>query len=158
MAKKTIQSTVNQYTDREAAVRKAKGNPNKNVHQKKGNSNYGGYTTGAYLADKVKKKVAEQEHVKLPTWMKVGLGVLLGALIVLLILRLTVLKENLTVSYVSTLLLGLSCAAIFYIRRYKHEKKSGALYKVITVILAVCAVLYTVLGVGGLLTLAGLIQ
>lgn len=158
MGKKSIQSTVNQYADRDAAVRKAKGNPNKNVHAKKSNSNYGGYTAGAYLADKVKKKALEQERVKLPLWMKVGLGVLLGSVVVLLILRLTVLKDNLPVSYASTLLLGLTCAALFYIRRYKHEKKSGSLYKIVTVLLAVCAVLYTVLGVGGFLTYWGLIK
>ena len=37
----------------EEAIRKAKGNPNKNVHHKKKNSNYGGYTAGNYMAQKI---------------------------------------------------------------------------------------------------------
>ena len=57
MAKNSYKANVNQYANQEEAIRKAKGNPNKNIHSKKKNSNYGGYTTGAYMA----KKVAEGE-------------------------------------------------------------------------------------------------
>ena len=45
-----------QYANREEEIRKAKGNPNKNNHSQKKNSNYGGYTgsgAGAYMAQKL---------------------------------------------------------------------------------------------------------
>mgnify|MGYP003183648589 CR=1 FL=1 len=45
MAKNSYKANVNQYANQEEAIRKAKGNPNKNIHSKKKNSNYGGYTT-----------------------------------------------------------------------------------------------------------------
>lgn len=50
MAKNSYKANENQYANQEEAIRKAKGNPNKNIHSKKKNSNYGGYTTGAYMA------------------------------------------------------------------------------------------------------------
>ena len=73
MAKNSYKANVNQYANQEEAIRKAKGNPNKNIHSKKKNSNYGGYTTGAYMAQKVAEKVNQQEKVKLPTWLNVTL-------------------------------------------------------------------------------------
>ena len=45
MAKNKVYSQINQYANREEEIRKAKGNPNKNNHAKKKNSNYGGYST-----------------------------------------------------------------------------------------------------------------
>lgn len=42
MAKNSYKANVNQYANQEEAIRKAKGNPNKNIHSKKKNSNYGG--------------------------------------------------------------------------------------------------------------------
>ena len=72
----------------EEAIRKAKGNPNKNVHRKKKNSNYGGYTAGNYMAQKIMDKAAQQERVQLPTWLKIWLGVVFGALLVVLVLGL----------------------------------------------------------------------
>ena len=59
MAKNSYKANVNQYANQEEAIRKAKGNPNKNIHSKKKNSNYGGYTTGAYMAQKVAEKMAQ---------------------------------------------------------------------------------------------------
>lgn len=156
MAKNNYRTTVNQYANREEAVRKAKGNPNKNVHAKKKNSNYGGYTYGHYVADKIGRKVKEQEHVQLPTWMRVALIVDFAVLIVLLVLRLTVLKENMVVAQVTTLMLGVTCAVLFYIRRFKHQQKGG-MYKVIQVLLCIVAVIYIAMGVIGLLTYGGVI-
>ena len=57
MAKNSYKANVNQYANQEEAIRKAKGNPNKNIHSKKKNSNYGGYTTGAYMVTNPKKKI-----------------------------------------------------------------------------------------------------
>lgn len=156
MAKNNYRATVNQYANREEAVRKARGNPNKNVHTKKKNSNYGGYTAGNYVVDKIGQKVKEQEHVQLPTWMKAALIADFAVLLVLLVLRLTVLKENAVVADITTLMLGVTCAALFYIRRFKHQQKT-AMYKVIQVLLCVVAVLYIGMSVISLLTHAGLI-
>ena len=58
MAKNNYKMNVNQYANQEEAIRKAKGNPNKNVHHKKKNSNYGGSAAGAYMAQKVAEKMA----------------------------------------------------------------------------------------------------
>ena len=48
MAKNSqIYSANNPYGNRDEEIRKAKGNPNKNIHAKKKNSNYGGYNGAA---------------------------------------------------------------------------------------------------------------
>ena len=90
MAKNNYKMNVNQYANQEESIRKAKGNPNKNVHHKKKNSNYGGSATGAYMAQKVVEKVNKQERVKLPKWLNITLITLFAAIIITLILRLTV--------------------------------------------------------------------
>ena len=157
MAKNNYRMNVNQYANQEEAKRKAKGNPNKNVHQKKKNSNYGGYTTGNYMAQKIMDKANQQERVKLPTWLKIYLGVVFAALLVVLVLRLTVDADSVLLNSLSSLLLGVACLSLFYIRRYKHTKKDSALYKIITVLLTICGVVYTFMGVMGLLTLTGIL-
>ena len=157
MAKNNYRMNVNQYANQEEAKRKARGNPNKNVHQKKKNSNYGGYTAGNYMAQKIMDKAAQQERVQLPTWLKIWLGVVFGALLVVLVLRLAVYKDSVLLNSLSSLLLGLACLSLFYIRRFKHTKKDSTLYKAITVLLTICGVLYTVMGAVGLLILAGIL-
>ena len=53
MAKNSqIYSANNPYGNRDEEIRKAKGNPNKNIHAKKKNSNYGGYNGAAEKAHK----------------------------------------------------------------------------------------------------------
>ena len=157
MAKNNYRMNVNQYANQEDNIRKAKGNPNKNIHHKKKNSNYGGYTAGSYMAQKIMDKANQQERVKLPTWLKIWLGVLFAAVIVVLILRLTVYKDSILLNSLSSLLLGITCLSLFYIRRFKHTTKDSGLYKAVTVILTLCGVIYTFMGVVGLLTLAGIL-
>ena len=157
MAKNNYRMNVNQYSNQEEAKRKAKGNPNKNIHHKKKNSNYGGYTAGSAMAQKLMDKANQQERVKLPTWLKIWLGVVFAALLVVLVLRLTVDPNNVLLNSLSSLLLGIACLSLFYIRRYKHTKKEGALYKIITVLLTICGVVYTFVGIIGLLTLTGIL-
>ena len=157
MAKNNYRMNVNQYANQEDNIRKAKGNPNKNIHHKKKNSNYGGYTAGSYMAQKIMDKANQQERVKLPTWLKVWLGVLFAAVIVVLILRLTVYKDSILLNSLSSLLLGIACLSLFYIRRFKHTKKESPVYKIITVVLTVCGVIYTFMGAVGLLSLAGIL-
>ncbi len=158
MAKKTVQSTLNAYADKQEEIRKAKGNPNKNIHAKKKNSNYGGtYTAGHYMADKITQKAKNRERVALPKGIKTAIAADVVVLVVLLILRMTVLKDNPALNYATTLLLGLTCGGLFYIRKYYHKDKSG-LYKVLQIILCVFGVLYSVMGIMGLLNLAGLVK
>ena len=155
MAKNNYKMNVNQYANQEEAIRKAKGNPNKNIHSKKKNSNYGGYTTGAYMAHKVAETVGKQERVKLPTWLNVTLGVEFAAVMAVLILRLTAFKESALMTHLSSVLLGVTCGTLFYIRKYKNTKKTGALYSIITIVLVVMCLLYTTFGLLGLLGFFG---
>ena len=157
MAKNKIYSNINPYPDREEEIRKAKGNPNKNNHSKKKNSNYGGYTAGTYMAGKLAEKAKQQERVKLPMWLNITLIALFAAIAVTLILRFTVYKDNLLVNYISSLLLGVTCLALFYTRRFKHTKKTGAMYSIVTVLLTVMGVVYTGMGLLGILTMFGII-
>ena len=156
MSKNSYRPGVNQYANQEEARRKARGNPNKNVHQKKKNSNYAGYA-GNPVTQKIIEKANQQERVKLPTWLNIWLAVLFAAIIVVLILRLAVYKDSILLSSLSSLLLGIACLSLFYIRRFKHTKKDSGLYKAVTVILTLCGVIYTFMGVVGLLTLAGIL-
>ena len=122
MAKNSqIYSANNPYGNRDEEIRKAKGNPNKNIHAKKKNSNYGGYNGAAEKAH----KAAEEKSTlnKLPTWMKVTLIVDIVVIVVLLILRLGVLKNNAPLSYITTLFLGLTCAFLAYMRNYQYKEK-----------------------------------
>ena len=157
MAKNKIYSNINPYPDREEEIRKAKGNPNKNNHSKKKNSNYGGYTAGTYMSGKLAEKAKQQERVKLPMWLNITLIALFAAIAVTLILRFTVYKDNLLVNYISSLLLGVTCLVLFYTRRFKHTKKTGAMYSIVTVLLTVMGVVYTGMGLLGILTMFGII-
>ncbi len=157
MAKNKIYSNINPYPNREEEIRKAKGNPNKNNHSKKKNSNYGGYTAGTYMAGKLAEKARQQERVKLPMWLNITLIALFAAIAVTLILRFTVYKDNLLVNYISSLLLGVTCLVLFYTRRFKHTKKTGTMYTVVTVLLTVMGVVYTGMGLIGILTMFGII-
>ena len=157
MAKNKIYSNINPYPNREEEIRKAKGNPNKNNHSKKKNSNYVGYTAGTYMAGKLAEKAKQQERVKLPMWLNITLIALFAAIAVTLILRFTVYKDNLLVNYISSLLLGVTCLVLFYTRRFKHTKKTGAMYSIVTVLLTVMGVVYTGMGLLGILTMFGII-
>ena len=44
----------NNMDQRQAEIRKAKGNPNKNIHHKKKNSNYRGYAAAQHAAEAAK--------------------------------------------------------------------------------------------------------
>ena len=150
MSKNSYRPGVNQYANQEEARRKARGNPNKNVHQKKKNSNYAGYA-GNPVTQKIIEKANQQER------LNIWLAVLFAAIIVVLILRLAVYKDSILLSSLSSLLLGIACLSLFYIRRFKHTKKESAVYKIITVVLTVCGVIYTFMGAVGLLSLAGIL-
>lgn len=155
MAKNNYKMNVNQYSNQAEQIRKAKGNPNKNIHAKKKNSNYGGYSTGSYMAQKIVDKANQQERVKLPTWLNVTLGVEFAAVLIVLILRMTAFKDSSMLTHLSSVLLGVTCGTLFYIRKYKHTKKNSGLYTVITIVLVIMCLLYTTFGVLGLLGFLG---
>ena len=137
---------TNEYTKRERNIQKAKGNPNKNIHHKKNGSNY----QGAAMAQAIANKAKQQEHVKLPKWLYIVLGVLFAGVLVTLILRLTAFKTSLTLSFLSSLLLGITCGVLFYIRRFYRKQKKGALYSIISLLLVVLCLFYTTAGIAGL--------
>lgn len=142
--------TYNPYANRDEQIRKAKGNPNKNVHAKKAGSNYGGYGAAERKAAEVKKR---NEKIKLPTWMTILLAVLFSLLLVALILRTTVLKDNLIMTHATSILVGVVCAVLYYTRRWRAERQpelNTGIYKIISVALCVFALLYAGIGVMGL--------
>lgn len=158
MAKNNYKMNVNQYANQEEAIRKARGNPNKNNHAKKKNSNYSGYNpagAGAYMAGKLAEKAGKQERVKLPMWLNAVLIGEFAAVIITLILRMTVYEGSAILTHLSSLLLGVTCGTLFYVRKYKHTKKSGGLYSIITILLVLMCLLYTSFGILGLLGFLG---
>ena len=157
MAKNKVYSQINQYANREEEIRKAKGNPNKNNHAKKKNSNYGGYSARSYMTQKLAEKAKQQERVKLPLWLNITLIALFAAIGVTLVLRFTVYKDNQLMNYISSLLLGVTCLVLFYTRRFKHTQKNSAFYTIVTVLLTVMGVVYTGMGILGILTMFGII-
>ena len=158
MAKKELD--YNPIADREEARRKGRGNPNRNNHTKRKNSNYGGYDAP------VKKKVAavtgegraKSKRRELPTWGKALLLADFAAVLVLLVLRLAVLPDSVVLNHLPTVVLGISCLAVFATRRYQYqfaEKKGG--YTFLQVLLAAIGALYIVMGAAGILMDMGLI-
>ncbi|MBQ0037334.1 MAG: hypothetical protein KBS74_01540 [Clostridiales bacterium] len=137
---------TNEYTKRERDIKKAKGNPNKNKHQKKNGSNY----QGAMMAKAIADKAAKQEHVKLPKWLYIVLGILFAGILVTLILRMTLFKTSLTLVYLSSLFLGVTCGVLFYTRRFFRKQKKGTLYSVISILLMIACLYYTTASIVGL--------
>ena len=72
-----------------------------------------------------------------------------------LILRMTAFKDSAMMGHLSSVLLGVTCGTLFYIRKYKHTKKNSGLYTVITLVLVIMCLLYTTFGVLGLLGFLG---
>ena len=107
------------------------------------------------MAQKVAEKVNQQEKVKLPTWLNVTLIAEFAVVLVILILRLTVFKDSAVMTHLSSLTLGITCGTLFYIRKYKHTKKTSAMYSIITILLVVMCLMYTTFGILGLLGFLG---
>ena len=156
MAKNSSNTTRNvnmgaSYDQMQANIRKAKGNPNKNVHKKKNGSNYGGYAATKQEAESTKNKNARPK-VDLPLWVIITMGVIFALLVVILILMNTTMKDNLIFGQIATILIGLSCGVLFYMRRF--TKREGSKFQdILYVVLAVMAVVMTFMGVYGLFRL-----
>ena len=90
-----------------------------------------------------------------PTKVKVTLGIMFGVLVTCLVVRLAVpsLQENQILNSATTLLLGLSCGALYLIRKDYPAPKPSKLDGVVNAVLIVFALVYGLLGVWGLLQL-----
>ena len=139
----------NNYDQRQAEIRKAKGNPNKNVHQKKNGSNYKGYAAAKKEAEaaKAKSKVVRNQ---LPTWVSVPLVVIFVVLVGILVLMNTVMKESLIFGQIATIVIGVCCGILFYMRRYTKNPDS-TFQNVLYIVLAVMSVVLIFMGGYGLL-------
>ena len=146
MAKNNI--GPNNLDQQQANIRKAKGNPNKNVHQKKNGSNYKGYAAAQKEAQAAQagRKPAKN---KLPVWVIITMAVIFVVLIAVLALMNTVMKDNLIFSQVASMIIGVSCGVLFYMRRFTKNPDSK-FQDILYVILAVMAVVMTFMGAYGL--------
>lgn len=138
----------NNLDQQQTAIRKAKGNPNKNVHQKKNGSNYKGYSAAQKEAEatKASRKPAKNP---LPVWVIITMAVIFVVLIAVLVLMNTTMKDNLLFSQIASMIIGISCGALFYMRRFTKNPDSK-FQDILYVILAVMAVVMTFMGAYGL--------
>lgn len=137
------------YDQMQANIRKAKGNPNKNIHHKKNGSNYKGYAAAQREAQAAKAS-AKHEKNKLPTWVVITMVVIFVVLVGILILMNTAMQDNLVFGQIATIVIGACCGILFSLRRYSKAKDSkfqDALY----IVLAVMAVVLIFMGGYGLL-------
>lgn len=125
----------------------AKGNHGKRTRK---NSDY---KTAATAARDAAPKQNSTRRNPWPLGVKILLGVLLGILIACLILRFTALKDDLVLSYITTLMLGLCSGTLYFIRRKYPSPRSGKLDGVFNAILIVFALIYCFMGAWGLLEL-----
>lgn len=132
--------------DQGAYTRRKEQMAKRNSHAQKNGSNY---HPGAPKETAAQKNVPQRQ--KLPVWVNVMLAVMFGALGVTLVLRLTAFKDSPLMNNLSSLLLGVACGALFYVRQtfQKKDKKSGG-NTAVTWVLAVISVIYTLMGLVGL--------
>lgn len=131
------------YAQIQRNIQKAKGNPNKNVHQKKNGSDY-------HVRERVQtESVQNQPSNRMPLWVKIALGVAFAALLVLVILINTSLKGNPIAVNATSLLTGLSCLLVYYSRTFSNKKET-TFFKVLGVILVVMGLFYAFMGGYGL--------
>ncbi len=145
MAKKKTpkMNGASDYAQMQRNIQKAKGNPNKNVHQKKNGSDY-------HVRDKVQPESTQQQSTnRMPLGIKIALGIAFVTLLVLIILINTSLKDNLIAVNTTSLLTGLSCLLVYYSRRYLNKKET-TWFKILGVVLIVMGILYTFIGGYGL--------
>ena len=142
MAKNT-----NDYDQMQANIRKAKGNPNKNVHHKKNNSNYKGYVASKQAAEAAK---STSTRPKQPLWVSLTMVGVFVVLIVIVILMNGALKGNEIFGQASMIIIGACCGIIAYLNRFSPRENSK-LQKGIGVVLTVLAVIYIFMGAYGLI-------
>ena len=113
------------------------------------------YQTAATAARQAQAQSQTARKAPWPTKVKVTLGIMFGVLVACLVVRLAVpsLQENQILNSATTLLLGLSCGALYLIRKDYPAPKPSTLDGVVNAVLIVFALVYGLLGVWGLLQL-----
>ena len=149
MAKNKSQrvAATNDYEQIQRHIQKAKGNPNKNVHQKKNGSDY--KTDEREAA----KRAASQPKKKTPLWLKIAIGAGFVALLVLVILINTSMKGNPVIVSTTALVTGITCLLVYYSRRYLDRPVTTG-YRIISIILVILGIVYGLMGLYGLFNLA----
>lgn len=115
------------------------------------------YQTAATAARQAQAQSQAAQKAPWPTKVKVTLGILFGILVAALILRLAVpsLQDNPLLNNLTTLLLGISCGALYFIRKDYPAPKASKLDGVVNAVLIVFALFYGVMGVWGLIRMVG---
>ena len=142
------------FSQQQENIRKAKGNPNKNIHHKKNGSNYGG---GDYVA---KKQAERKEHFErkresifdMNKTQRIVFIVLLVLAVAGVILSNNVFKGTDTAKYLPSVSMGLPCCFLAYVGFSNRFKSRTPFQTVLLVILAFCG-LYALVGLLGLLGL-----
>ena len=113
------------------------------------------YQTAATAARQAQAQSQAARKAPWPTKVKVTLGIMFGVLVACLVVRLAVpsLQENQILNSATTLLLGLSCGALYLIRKDYPAPKPSKRDGVVNAVLIVFALVYGLLGVWGLLQL-----
>ena len=142
---------VSNYDQQQANIRKAKGNPNKNVHQKKNGSNYKGYAASK-LEEQAEKLEKQRAKNSLPKWVIITMAIIFAVLVAILVLMNTTFKDNLLFGQISTILIGVSCGILFYMRNYTKNPDSK-FQNILYTVLAVMAVVMIAMGCYGLFQL-----
>ena len=125
-------------------------NPNKNVHHKKKNSNYHGYS--AQRTTESAKTDSQQKKPRQPLWVSlVMLGIFI-ILIVVLVMMNGSMKENAVFAQGATLAIGLCCATLVFLQHFSKEPPKG-FQKGLSIVLAVMGVVYSFMGAYGLIKL-----
>ena len=111
------------------------------------------YQTAATAARQAQSQAPQK--AAWPTKVKVTLGIMFGVLVACLVVRLAVpsLQENQILNSATTLLLGLSCGALYLIRKDYPAPKPSKLDGVVNAVLIVFALVYGLLGVWGVIQL-----
>lgn len=113
------------------------------------------YQTAATAARQAQAQSQAARKAPWPTKVKVTLGIMFGVLVACLVVRLAVpsLQENQILNSATTLLLGLSCGALYLIRKDYPAPKPPKLDGVVNAVLIVFALVYGLLGVWGVIQL-----
>lgn len=136
-------NAASDYAQIQRNIQKAKGNPNKNVHQKKNGSDY-------HVRDRAQNQPVQTKPAnRMPLGIKIALGVAFAVLLVMVILINTSLKGNPLAVHSTALVTGLSCLLVYYSRRFLNKKETTG-FKIISIILLVLGVIYAVMGAYGL--------
>ena len=149
MAKNKAQkmSATTDYAQMQRNIQKAKGNPNKNVHQKKNGSDY-----RTPERDAAKAAESGEKKSKMPLWVKIALAVAFAVLLVMVILINTSLKGNPIAVNATSLITGVSCLLVYYSRRFLNRPPTTG-YKILSFLLLAMGIVYTFMGLYGFYTI-----